>query len=114
MNGGNTIQSNYLGTDPSGTTDLGNGSIGVRVLCNNNLIGGATSCHLKRFFAAIRRNSLPLVYENLRVRAYVSPQFPRLDRLHCRKCKEEVKSCRKFKGIGDVFASRRSDCRGQT
>jgi hypothetical protein len=40
--GGNTIQGNYLGTDPAGTQARGNGSRGIDIIqSNNNLIGGA-------------------------------------------------------------------------
>ena len=45
---GNTVQGNYIGTDPSGTVALGNAGLGV-VLgsliagANNNLIGGSVS-----------------------------------------------------------------------
>ncbi|MCP5092911.1 MAG: hypothetical protein GY949_18515, partial [Gammaproteobacteria bacterium] len=39
---GNTVQGNYIGTDISGTIDLGNSAVGVVVSggSNNNLIGG--------------------------------------------------------------------------
>ncbi|NBC17997.1 MAG: T9SS type A sorting domain-containing protein [Bacteroidetes bacterium] len=41
-NGGNTIACNFLGTDPSGTLDRGNGNgDGVDVKSSNNLIGSA-------------------------------------------------------------------------
>jgi len=42
-NGGNTIQGCYLGTDVTGTLDLGNLFFGVRLLASNNLIGGITA-----------------------------------------------------------------------
>ncbi len=42
--GGNTIQANMIGTDPLGTTDLGNASHGVLVFNSpGNLIGGPTA-----------------------------------------------------------------------
>ena len=41
--GGNTIQENMIGTNPAGTTDLGNGSHGVIVFnSSHNVIGGPT------------------------------------------------------------------------
>jgi hypothetical protein len=40
---GNSIQGNFIGTNPSGTAALGNTSIGVRVFSSNNIIGGAGS-----------------------------------------------------------------------
>jgi Family of unknown function (DUF5719) len=41
----NKVQGNYIGTDLTGTTDLGNGWSGVvmNVLCNANIIGGTTT-----------------------------------------------------------------------
>ena len=41
-NGGNTIQGNRIGTDPSGLVDLGNGGSGIRITSSNNTIGGIT------------------------------------------------------------------------
>ena len=38
----NTVQNNLIGTDESGTKDLGNGMRGVGVFDSNNLIGGAS------------------------------------------------------------------------
>jgi CSLREA domain-containing protein len=41
---GNQVQGNYIGTDKSGKTDLGNAGSGVlTVLCSNNTIGGTTA-----------------------------------------------------------------------
>ncbi|HWP45948.1 MAG TPA: FG-GAP-like repeat-containing protein [Candidatus Limnocylindrales bacterium] len=41
--GGNLIQGNFIGTDVSGTTALGNGGTGIFInLASNNLIGGTT------------------------------------------------------------------------
>jgi hypothetical protein len=40
--GGNTIQANYLGTDPSGTIAEGNGNAGLDMESPNNLVGGTT------------------------------------------------------------------------
>jgi titin len=42
---GNTVQGNFIGTDRSGTTALGNGQYGVYVFgaCSGNLIGGNTA-----------------------------------------------------------------------
>jgi uncharacterized repeat protein (TIGR01451 family) len=37
---GNTVAANYLGTDPTGTLPLGNGTGGVAVLSRNDVIGG--------------------------------------------------------------------------
>ncbi len=42
-NGGNTIAGSYIGTDATGTTDLGNGSSGIGILSNNNTIGGSSA-----------------------------------------------------------------------
>jgi hypothetical protein len=40
-NGGNVIEGNYIGTDPSGVVNLGNGGDGVRLYnTSNNTIGG--------------------------------------------------------------------------
>ncbi len=36
-----TIQGNYIGTDITGTLDLGNGDAGIQVRSNDNLIGGS-------------------------------------------------------------------------
>jgi len=42
-NGGNIIQGNYIGTDVSGTMDMGNvGNAGIIIHSNNNIIGGTT------------------------------------------------------------------------
>jgi hypothetical protein len=42
-NGGNTIQGNFVGTDASGSADMGNGGDGVLILDSpGNLIGGTT------------------------------------------------------------------------
>ncbi|MCI0462894.1 MAG: right-handed parallel beta-helix repeat-containing protein [Gemmataceae bacterium] len=38
--GGSTIQGNYIGTNASGTAALGNGSAGVNITGNSNLVGG--------------------------------------------------------------------------
>ena len=44
VNGNNIIQSNFLGTDPSGTVALGNTLDGLSVEnCSNNVIGGTTA-----------------------------------------------------------------------
>lgn len=45
VNGGNTIQGNYIGTDLTGTVDLGNGLTGIAIQSGsgNNLIGGTTA-----------------------------------------------------------------------
>jgi hypothetical protein len=40
--GGMVIQGNYIGTDISGMTALGNGTNGIEIQSNNNLIGGTT------------------------------------------------------------------------
>ena len=42
-NGGNTIENCYIGTDATGTMDLGNAANGVRLLSSNNTIGGTTA-----------------------------------------------------------------------
>ena len=39
---GNAIQGNFLGTNASGTADLGNAGAGVRLLGNDNVLGGST------------------------------------------------------------------------
>ena len=39
--GGNKVQANHIGTDGSGTVDLGNGSDGIRVESSDNLIGAS-------------------------------------------------------------------------
>jgi parallel beta-helix repeat protein len=41
-NGGNTIQGCYLGTDVTGTSDLGNGASGIQVFTGANTVGGST------------------------------------------------------------------------
>jgi len=41
--GTNTIQGNFVGTDPSGTIDLGNIQSGVRLNTSGNIIGGTTA-----------------------------------------------------------------------
>ena len=41
--GGNTIQGNLIGTDPSGTVDLGNGGRGIDIRTSNNVVGGTSS-----------------------------------------------------------------------
>ena len=38
--GNNTVQGNYIGTDPTGTLHLGNSWPGICVMSSNNLIGG--------------------------------------------------------------------------
>jgi hypothetical protein len=45
VNGGNTIQGNYLGVDPAGTVARGNGNVGLLVFngSSNNTIGGTAS-----------------------------------------------------------------------
>ena len=45
VNGNNTIQGNYIGTDLTGTTDLGNGVNGIAISqgSDGNLIGGTAS-----------------------------------------------------------------------
>ena len=40
--GNNVIEGNFIGTDVTGTADLGNGSTGVRIRSANNMIGGMT------------------------------------------------------------------------
>jgi hypothetical protein len=42
-NGGNTIIGNYIGTDPSGTADQGNGDEGVDIRTANNTVGGTAA-----------------------------------------------------------------------
>jgi len=42
-NGGNTVEGNYIGTNPTGTLDLGNGGNGITILSPSNNIGGATA-----------------------------------------------------------------------
>ncbi|MEG3874222.1 S8 family serine peptidase [Microcoleus sp. Z1_B5] len=41
-NGGNIIEGNFIGTDVTGTQDLGNGYSGISVWTPNNIIGGTT------------------------------------------------------------------------
>ncbi len=38
-----TIQGNYIGTDITGTLDLGNGDAGIQIRSNDNLIGGSSA-----------------------------------------------------------------------
>jgi len=38
--GGSVIKGNFIGTDPTGTLDLGNGGDGVRIESSDNVIGG--------------------------------------------------------------------------
>lgn len=40
---GNTFAGNYIGTDATGTLDLGNGDDGLEIGSDNNIIGGATT-----------------------------------------------------------------------
>ena len=40
VNGGNTIVGNYIGIDAAGTGAAGNGSDGILIASNNNLVGG--------------------------------------------------------------------------
>ena len=46
---GNRVQGNFIGTDPSGTLDLGNGGAGVSADGSNNTIGGAAGLDGNRF-----------------------------------------------------------------
>ena len=41
--GNNIVEGCYLGTSANGSVDLGNGLNGIRVLSNNNVVGGVTS-----------------------------------------------------------------------
>jgi subtilisin-like proprotein convertase family protein/predicted nucleotidyltransferase len=41
-NGGNIIEGNFIGTDVTGTQDLGNSYSGISILSPNNIIGGKT------------------------------------------------------------------------
>ncbi|WP_340094377.1 S8 family serine peptidase [Nostoc punctiforme] len=41
-NGGNIVEGNFIGTDVTGTQDLGNGYSGISVWTPNNIIGGKT------------------------------------------------------------------------
>ncbi|MDH5585325.1 MAG: FG-GAP-like repeat-containing protein, partial [Nitrospirota bacterium] len=41
-NGGNIFEGNYIGTDSTGTADLGNGELGIQLNTANNRIGGTT------------------------------------------------------------------------
>jgi CSLREA domain-containing protein len=40
--GGNTIQGNFIGTNPAGTLDLGNGGRGIDIRTPNTLVGGTS------------------------------------------------------------------------
>ncbi len=40
---GSRIQGNFIGTDPSGVSDLGNANRGVLIFTSNNTVGGASS-----------------------------------------------------------------------
>lgn len=43
-NGDNLVEGNYIGTDVSGSADLGNGGSGVHIIeSTNNIVGGSTS-----------------------------------------------------------------------
>ena len=43
ISGGNIIEGNFIGTDVSGTSDLGNTNDGVRIETSNNTIGGTVA-----------------------------------------------------------------------
>jgi hypothetical protein len=43
QNGGNVIEGNFIGTDVTGTQDLGNANHGIEVTSANNRIGGTTA-----------------------------------------------------------------------
>ena len=40
---GNTIQGNFIGTDAAGTSAIGNGAEGIKILSDSNVIGGIAS-----------------------------------------------------------------------
>ena len=40
---GNLIEENFIGTDPSGTINLGNGGNGIWVMTSNNTVGGTST-----------------------------------------------------------------------
>jgi hypothetical protein len=42
-NGGNIVKGSYIGTDVTGTVDLGNAFRGLNIASSNNIIGGTTS-----------------------------------------------------------------------
>src|SRR5262245_2021302 len=43
VNGGNIVQGSYIGTDLTGTVDLGNAFRGLNITSSNNTIGGTTA-----------------------------------------------------------------------
>jgi hypothetical protein len=43
VNGGNIVKGSYIGTDVTGTVDLGNAFRGLNIASSNNIIGGTTS-----------------------------------------------------------------------
>ena len=56
----NSIQGNYIGTDVSGTSDLGNGGNGIRVSSGANCIVGGTTAEARNIISGNNSNGIEL------------------------------------------------------
>ncbi|MBM7841752.1 beta strand repeat-containing protein [Herpetosiphon giganteus] len=59
--GRNTLECNFIGTDPSGTVDAGNGLSGVRVESANTLIGGSSGSNARNLISGNDGDGITLV-----------------------------------------------------